>query len=445
MTTAQRNGSVTASVRDMTLDRLIEQITDELQAGGQIDLEAMVREHPEHAGRLRQLVPALALMANLGQSGDPSIESLTPSAVDSAPDSGVLGDYRIVREIGRGGMGVVYEAQQLSLNRRVALKVLPFAAVADPKQLQRFRIEAQAAAQLHHTNIVPVHAVGCERGVHYYAMQYVEGETLAHLISELRQLDGPKIKAEAHPSIAALDLAGRLASGQLTTTQQRGWTATGPPIPRPLSAPPPSAPPSSAKVARVPLGQLDSEPRFFLKAVRLGIQAAEALEHAHAQGVVHRDIKPANLLVDVQGNLWVTDFGLARLQSEAGLTMTGDLLGTLRYMSPEQASGQAGRDRPAHRHLLAGRDPLRAADAAAGFRGARTARSCCGRSPSSDPLPPRRRTRRCRAELETIVLKAMAKDPRARYATAQELADDLRRFLENKPIRAGGRRCWSGL
>src|SRR5206468_5438911 len=118
-----------------------------------------------------------------------------PVSDDPGPGLGVLGDYHLLREVGRGGMGIVYEAVQLSLHRRVALKVLPFAAVTDPKQLQRFHVEAQAAAQLHHTNIVPVFAVGCERGVHYYAMQFIEGQTLAHVIEELRQIDGPTAEA----------------------------------------------------------------------------------------------------------------------------------------------------------------------------------------------------------------------------------------------------------
>src|SRR5262249_41239652 len=131
--------------------------------------------------RLENLEFLQAAVARLRPSGDGEHGSLT---------LGPLGDFRIVRVIGRGGMGIVYEAQQLSLNRRVALKGLPFAAALDPKQLQRFKSEAQAAAQLHHSNIVPVYAVGCERGVHYYAMQFIEGQSLAAVIAELRQLAG---------------------------------------------------------------------------------------------------------------------------------------------------------------------------------------------------------------------------------------------------------------
>src|SRR5262249_51636167 len=159
----------------------------------------------------------------------------------------------------------------------------------------------QAAAHLHHQNIVPVFGVGCERGVHYYAMQFIEGRTLAALIQELRQRTGRD--AAAPP--ASGDAAGRTPSPAALGTER---SATG--------------------------------PGSFRTVARLGVQAAEALEHAHQLGVIHRDVKPANLLVDERGKVWITDFGLAHCQSQAALTMTGDLVGTLRYMSPEQALGQ---------------------------------------------------------------------------------------------------------
>src|SRR5262249_43487860 len=202
--------------------------------------------------------------------------------------------------------------------------------VTDPKQLQRFHVEAQAAAQLHHTNIVPVHAVGCERGVRYYAMQYIEGETLARVIEELRQIGGRDADIPSSSKDMAFELASGLLTGQLDTTEARpdAGECTGPGGAASAPLPAPRAPMRT----HVPSSGTSTRSRaFFRNAAQLGIQAAEALEHAHAQGVLHRDIKPANLMIDVRGNLWVTDFGLARLQSEAGLTMTGDLLGTLRY------------------------------------------------------------------------------------------------------------------
>src|SRR5206468_724972 len=145
-----------------------------------------------------------------------------PTAEDRARLGPQLGDYRIVRQVGRGGMGIVYEAEQQSLRRRVALKVLPLAAAIDPRQLRRFHVEAQAAAQLHHTNIVPVYAVGCERGVHYYAMQYIEGKSLAELIRELRQLEGRDDVEQAPTAVLGddRDLASRLASGELEPAEK---------------------------------------------------------------------------------------------------------------------------------------------------------------------------------------------------------------------------------
>jgi serine/threonine protein kinase len=208
----------------------------------------------------------------------------------------VLGDFKILRELGRGGMGVVYEAEQVSLNRRVALKVLPLAATMDPRQLERFRHEARAAGLLHHPHIVPVYGVGCERGVHYYAMQLIEGCSLAAVIEGRR--------------------GSEPASGPEPAAAGRAQT-------RPLAGP-----------GTVPSRRAQQP---FRRVAELVSQVADALEYAHAMGVVHRDVKPANLLLDAGGNVWVTDFGLARLGESSGLTISGDLLGTLRYMSPEQA------------------------------------------------------------------------------------------------------------
>ncbi|HKB42092.1 MAG TPA: serine/threonine-protein kinase, partial [Gemmataceae bacterium] len=296
-------------LEDAAAEALMGQIVDEFlerqERGERPELEEYARRYPQLAAVLRQMLPALGLLRASGASGFAS----APRGLADDPDSsaeltpeGPLGDYRLVREVGRGGMGVVYEAVQISLGRRVALKVLPFAAALDGKQLQRFKNEAQAAAQLHHTSIVPVYAVGSERGVHYYAMQLIEGQSLAALIGELRA--------------------------------QAGRAAEGPPAASGAMDTPPAAALTTERSAR--------GAAHFRSMAELGAQAAEALEHAHQLGVVHRDVKPANLLVDGRGNLWVTDFGLAQIQGDANLTMTGDLVGTTRYMSPEQAQGRPG-------------------------------------------------------------------------------------------------------
>jgi serine/threonine protein kinase len=318
---------------------------------------------------------------------------------------GTLGDFRIVREVGRGGMGVVYEAEQLSLRRRVALKVLPFAATMDPRHLQRFHNEAQAAACLHHANIVPVYFVGSERGVHFYAMQFIEGQSLAELIAAQRN-DAPS--GGRQPPEWTLRELTPPARGPDTLTQ-------------PIAAATTQAAPRDAAHSR--------------RIAEWGIQAAEALEHAHSLGIVHRDIKPANLMIDGAGKLWVTDFGLARTATDAGLTMTNDVLGTLRYMSPEQALAKHGLvDHRSDIYSLGATlyEMLTLRPAVDG----KDREAILGKIAFEEPPSPRSLDRAIPADLETIVLKAIAKEPAERYATAQELADDLRRFLDDRPIRA---------
>jgi serine/threonine protein kinase len=369
------------------LAEILEGYFTEVRAGRSPDAESLVAKNPDLAEDLR--------------AGLASLDFFRRARTDDGdPGAGrELGDFRIVREVGRGGMGVVYEAEQLSLRRRVALKVLPFAAVLDPKQLQRFHNEAQAAAHLHHTNIVPVYGVGCERGVHYYAMQYIEGESLAVAIGGMK---------------GGGDLGPSEAQGRGT-----GEGAGSPDGPR--------SPISSHGSNR--------EPRYLRMAARLGVQAAEALDHAHQLGVVHRDIKPGNLLVDAAGTLWITDFGLARSRQDAGLTMTGELLGTLRYMSPEQAL--AKRVPVDHRTDIysLGATLYELFTLELAFPGDNPPEVIHDLA-FKDPVPPRRLNPALPVDLETILLKAMAKDAASRYETAQEMADDMRRFLAHEPIRA---------
>ncbi len=369
-----------------------------LEAGRQPNRQEFLAQHRDLGDALVECLDGLEFLHRAAPQWQESPPALAIASVEppaAIQQAAPLGDFRLLREIGRGGMGVVYEAEQLSLGRRVALKILPLAATLDPKQLQRFKHEAQAAAHLHHTNIVPVFAVGCERGVHFYAMQFIEGQTLAEVIEELRRKN-EECRGSANECPSTFDLLSSFDPG-----------------------------PSS--VAR--------RPTFFQVVAQLGVQAAEALEHAHGLGVVHRDIKPANLLVDGRGHLWITDFGLARFQNDPGLTLSGDLVGTLRYMSPEQALAKRGL--VDHRSdiyslgvtlyefltlqvVLDGRDR----------------EEVLQQLVWEEPRPPRRWNAALPRELETIVLKAMEKIPESRYATAQELADDLRRFLEDKPIRA---------
>jgi eukaryotic-like serine/threonine-protein kinase len=347
----------TIADRTDQLADLLERVNARVMAGEEIDFADLIREHPELAGELRDLLPTVRGMAELARASVPHVEA-----------GGVLGGFRIIREVGRGGMGVVYEAEQLGRRRRVALKILNAAAALDERQRQRFTHEPHAAALLNHPNIVPVLEIGCDRGVHFYAMEYIEGQSLAAAISE----------CEAGPNRAE-------------------W------------------------------------------AVRLGVQAARALDYAHQQGLIHRDIKPGNLLIDHAGRLWITDFGLAKLESLVGeggdLTMTGDLVGTLRYMAPEQALGRRGL--VDHRcdiyslgatlyEALAGRPAFVESERDALLRLIGDGRF--------DPLS--RHVPSIHRDLETIVLKAMEREPSHRYLTAAEVADDIQRFLDGKPILA---------
>jgi len=308
-----------------------------------------------------------------------------------------IGDFRIVREIGRGGMGVVYEAEQTSLNRKVALKVLSVTITGTPQSVKRFQREAQAAGRLHHTNIVPIHAMGQHAGYWYYAMELIEGLSLSRVIDQQRVGSGHATEES---------LARRAGSAAPSTGGLDTGTGTG-------------------------------TRAYFVRLAEVFAGVADALHLVHDEGIVHRDIKPSNLLLDADGVLKIVDFGLA-LQVDAGgpsMTLTGDLLGTPVYMSPEQA--MAKRIKVDHRtdiyslgatlyELLTLRPP---------FEG-KSLHDLCSQIVTKDPVLPRRRNRRVPRDLETIVLKAMDKDRAKRYQTGAGLAQDLRRFAEGGAIRA---------
>lgn len=313
-----------------------------------------------------------------------------------------LGEFEVVRELGRGGMGVVYEAVQSSLARRVALKVLSSGLGLAPKAVDRFRREAAAAAKLHHSNIVPVYSTGEQDGTHFYSMELIDGPSLDAIVRQLRE----KVIA-ANNSAVPLDLTATHAycpPDPLTTSSGVG--------------------PSGGS----------STDRFDLIAEMIA-DVADALHHAHQNGVTHRDIKPSNLLLSSDGRLSITDFGLARMLEEPGMTLTGEFVGTPAYMSPEQIT--AGRIPVDHRtdvyslgatlyELLTLRPPFVAEGRD------RLLAMVIQKEPSS----PRSVNPKVPRDLETICLKCLEKDPDRRYATARELADDLRRFVNRFAILA---------
>lgn len=384
-------GTSTVTVEDcQRVVNALEEYLDHLKAGSPPNVSEFLARHPDIASALVGCLSGLELVHEAVQPIPVGPTEDDPH--DGAPPPRRLDDFRLVREVGRGGMGLVYEAEQISLGRRVALKVLPASASIDPKRLQRFRIEAQAAAMLHHPRIAPVYNVGSDQGIHYIAMQFIEGQTLARLIGDLR------LRSRA-----------------------------------PVAPTPPEAPSSSH------VSGFSSQGKEFARAVaRLGQQAAEALEHAHGFGIIHRDIKPSNLMVDQRGDVCVTDFGLARcacLDEDTDLTGTGDVIGTLRYMSPEQALGEhAIVDQRTDIYAL-GATLYELLTLRPAF-GGKDRHELLRRIAQDEPVAPRRIDPSIPRDLETIVLKAMARAPESRYPTARALADDLGRFLNDQAIQA---------
>ena len=411
---------------DDLVGRAVEQYLERLGRGEPVQLEEFVNRYPEISDLLKTVIPAFV---RTEQTVAPATQSL---AADGCKQ---LGDFRILRQIGRGGMGIVYEAEQISMKRRVALKVLPLAGLVDEIKIRRFQNEVRAVAALDHPNIVTVYMVGEERGVHYYAMQLIRGRSLAEVISSLgqvrdegRALDGASVSRITRGNES--DEPEDVELEQDAVANRDGSSPVEPPAVRDFPAADESV--CCGNSSTIPHS---SRREYFRCVAALGIQAASALQHAHDQGVVHRDIKPANLLLDSESKLYVTDFGLARIEADAGVTMSGDLVGTLRYMAPEQAlAKRVGVDHRADIYSLAATLYELLTLRPAYF--AEDRQLLLKKIAFEEPTPLRRIDSEIPKELETIVQKAMSKDMERRYASAQDLADDLRSHLDNRPINA---------
>jgi eukaryotic-like serine/threonine-protein kinase len=354
------------SVPEEPLARLLDELMTRQRQGQRPDVEAVAREHPEFAAELRQLWATAQFAEAFARPAAAGDGAAAPHGVHYAatlplgPASPQVslprrfGNYELLEELGRGGMGVVYKARQINLNRIVALKVILQGGQASPEALARFEAEARAAARLDHPNIVPVYEVGDCEGQAYFSMKYIDGTTLA----------------------------ARVAEGPLAPQQAAGYLAT----------------------------------------------IARAVHYAHEHGILHRDLKPSNVLIDREGQPYVTDFGLAKqVQGDPSLTRTGAILGTPCYMSPEQAFGDQGAIGPASDvyslgtilyELLTGRPPFRAASSTDTLLLVR----------EQEPVPPRFLNPKVDPDLELICLQCLQKQPVLRYASAAQLADDLEAF-----------------
>ncbi len=376
------------------VDELAEEFACRWRAGERPAVEEYAEQYPEHADEIRAVLPAVVMMEQLKPRREETTPADTPAFCPEKPPERI-GEYRVIREIGRGGMGVVYEAEQEALGRRVAIKVLPGHLLANEKLRARFRRESQAAARLHHTNIVPVFGVGELDGQCFYVMQLIDGRGLDQIIRSIATVDGEtgrqgdKTRGESDCSVS---LSPRLP-GSLAHHEGRDWCHT---------------------------------------VAKMGAQIADALAYAHSQGVLHRDVKPSNLLLDERGSVWMTDFGVAKLVEEANLTQSGDLVGTLKYMPPERFSGQSDVRGDVYSLGVTLYELLTLQPAFPDT----TPQHLIQLITQEAPTPPRKLNPDVPTDLETIVLKATARDPAQRYQTARNLAEDLRRFLDDRPILA---------
>lgn len=399
------------------ISQLVAEFMDELRGGRQPQLHEFCQRAGNEAEELRPLLATIVSLESARDRASPTAIG-TPLSAPSMPTQ--LGDFRLLREAGRGGMGVVFEAIEIPLNRRVAVKVLDQRVVSDAVALQRFEREARAAATLHHTNIVPVFAIGSEHNVYFYVMPFIEGITLAELLSSLRaRLKKAQTGLGQETDAVARQLTpgdiGNQNSARFSNADEAEFQ-----VDRGLSI---------SVHDRINFPDPDDS-NYFHDIATIGLQVADALDHAAQQGILHRDIKPANLMLTADKTLWVMDFGLARFNEQNDLTATGEIMGTPRYLAPERLSGQ---------HTIQG-DLYGLGMVLYELLTLRTAFDATDRVEllqqivSLEPVAPRIINPRIPRDLETIVQKCLEKDGSRRYRSPADLAQDLRLFLDDRPI-----------
>lgn len=423
---------------------LAQDYIDRCRAGERPTLEEYVEQHPGLEEQIRDVFPMLLLMEDMA----------APPEEQKELEFASFGDFEIHRELGRGGMATVYEATQRSLGRRVALKVCPIAQSAGglsptaSRNSERFRRESRAAALLHHNNIAPVFAVGEEQGFLYYCMQLIDGATLDEVIAELKRVwkstENGSVRIDSALVQKSRDSLGRQDSiGKISP--EVGFVSVEPEeVPSETRLQQGQA--SHAKKARGEEAWGNSShsvwgeestgrsrrSAYWDSVARIGSQVADALAYAHSRGTLHRDVKPSNLMLDETGSVWVMDFGLAKSSEEDDLTHSGEMIGTLRYVSPEQSRGAATELSDVFSLGLTMYELLTLRPAYEAVNRTELIRMMA----ESEPPVPRRINSQVPRDLETIVLKACEREPSRRYPSARAMQEDFARFLAGEPIQA---------
>ncbi|MEZ6141226.1 MAG: serine/threonine-protein kinase [Zavarzinella sp.] len=410
-----------------SLDDVVEEFAREFRTGRRPAIETYLQKYPELAEDLPDMLSAVVMM----EQAKPRRESGGKAPEKHFFQLERLGEYRIVRELGRGGMGIVYEAEQETLGRRVAIKILS-PHLASRKKLQvRFQREAQSAAKLHHTNIVPVYGVGECEGRCFYVMQLIEGTGLDHILRKFHAQSRQVTSQTNFQKQDQISLTAPLEGHSLSSTDfelpatQAGSAST-------------AVNQTTELVPNLPQIPQVNTPQYFRFVAELGKQVASALAYAHSKGILHRDIKPSNLMLDPQLNVWITDFGLARAISDSNLTETGDIIGTLKYMPPERFQGSST---PQGDVYSLGITLYELATQQMAFPDTNP-QQMLKLITQKQPDRPRKRNSLIPKDLETIILKAIALDPKERYADSASLEEDLDRFLDDRTILARRTTSW---
>ncbi len=400
------------------LELLFSEYIDRCRNGEQIDVAGFAAENPDLEEEILELFPTLAALEGFKKQGPP-ISDVDQEQIQSGLQ---MGEYQLLREIGVGGMGIVYEAFQQSMQRRVALKVLPREFSRQKDRRERFMQEARTVARLSFRNIVPIIDFGEADERCFFAMRLIEGVGLDWVVLRRNQNSEPITSHEV-----------------LEHFQQQGVPLTGDDQETDVDDDEDSLAFEFDYAAHSASQRAKQQPRWTLKPdswkqiARIGVQAARALEHAHNAGILHRDIKPGNMLIDYEGILWITDFGLAKSEKELSLTGTNDVVGTMRYISPERFHGQV--DARSDLYAL-GLTLIELCINRPVFD--QSNRSELIRNIMEGIIPaPRSINSKIPRGLEAILIKATAKQPTQRYQSAGEMIQDLRAFsrgLEVKPI-----------